>query len=85
MFRLDKKIKIALYIVCLCALFAPVAQAYVDPGTGSYIFQIIIASFLGSLFFIKRTWRAFKLFVREKFLPKKTQAPEIIIQDNDHE
>ncbi len=27
--------------------------AYLDPGTGSYIFQILIAGLLGSTFFLK--------------------------------
>ena len=32
------------------------ACAYLDPGTGSYFFQIFIASILGVIFSIK-TWR----------------------------
>jgi len=31
------------------------ASAYLDPGTGSYIFQLLIASFLG-VGFLMRNW-----------------------------
>lgn len=33
------------------------AHAYLDPGTGSYFFQILIAGLLGVLFFMKNFWR----------------------------
>lgn len=29
---------------------------YIDPGTGTYIFQMVVAMLLGSLFAIKRFW-----------------------------
>jgi hypothetical protein len=32
------------------------AFAYMDPGTGSYIFQIVIAFFFGILFTVKQFW-----------------------------
>jgi len=38
------------------------AYAYLDPGTGSYIFQILIAVFLGGLFAIKLFWGRIKNF-----------------------
>ncbi len=31
------------------------ASAYLDPGTGSYLFQLFIASFLGVVF-LARSW-----------------------------
>ena len=33
------------------------AQAYIDPGTGSYVLKIVIASVLAAGFVIKATWR----------------------------
>lgn len=47
------RIKSVLYIVILFFLFPKLAHAYLDPGTGSYLFQILIAGLLGSLFFVK--------------------------------
>jgi len=36
------------------------AFAYLDPGTGSYIFQLLIATFIGGIFTIKMYWRKIK-------------------------
>lgn len=36
------------------------AYAYVDPGTGSYLFQMLIALFLGATFTVKHYWRSLK-------------------------
>ncbi len=36
------------------------AHAYMDPGTGSYIFQLLLAGLLGALFAIKTYWRSLK-------------------------
>lgn len=44
-------------IIPLLSLVCPQdAHAYLDPGSGSYIFQILIASLLGALFAIKVYW-----------------------------
>jgi hypothetical protein len=38
------------------------AQAYLDPGTGSYLFQILIAALVGGLFAVKLFWGRIRLF-----------------------
>ena len=38
-------------------LVAAPAHAYVDPGTGSYVFQLIIGAVLGAGVAIKMFWR----------------------------
>ncbi len=44
--------------------------AYLDPGTGSYFFQLLIASALGALFFIKQWGRKVTGFFRRRFRGK---------------
>ncbi|MEQ1554282.1 MAG: hypothetical protein ABL929_08900 [Ferruginibacter sp.] len=39
---------------------------YIDPNSGSYIVQMIIAAILGSLFFFKNAWLQVKLFITGK-------------------
>jgi hypothetical protein len=42
------------------------ASAYLDPGTGSFIFQTIIALLVGASFAIKTYWQRIKsLFARK--------------------
>lgn len=45
--------------------------AYLDPGTGSYIFQIIAASVVGGLYFIKRYYQYILACFRRLFMKTK--------------
>jgi len=38
------------------------AYAYLDPGTGSYVFQLVIAALLGAAFAVKVFWLRIKTF-----------------------
>ncbi len=53
-------------VLSLVLLFAvpSVAHAYLDPGTGSQVFQILIAVFVGAGFTLKVYWRRIKAFFR---------------------
>lgn len=44
-------------------IFTQQAYAYLDPGTGSYIFQLAIAVLIGGSFAIKLYWRKIKTFI----------------------
>lgn len=41
--------------------------AYLDPGSGSFILQLILASIVGSLFIFKNFWRRLISFIRGIF------------------
>jgi hypothetical protein len=45
----------------------PKLCAYLDPGTGSIIFQVIIAGLCGGLFVIKLFWTRIKTFFKGLF------------------
>ena len=36
--------------------------AYIDPGSGSYLVQVIIAAILGAAFYFKAIWHRIKAF-----------------------
>jgi hypothetical protein len=65
------KLRLFLYGILLWLIFPKQAHAYLDPGTGSYIFQILIAGLLASLFFIKSIIRKIKE-IFTKFSSKKS-------------
>jgi hypothetical protein len=44
-----------------------VTEAYLDPGSGSYLLQLLIAGLLGSLFVIRASWGKIKGFFRGLF------------------
>ena len=43
------------------------AQAYLDPGTGSYVLQLLLGTALGGLFALGVFWRRVVAFVRRIF------------------
>ena len=53
-------------LFCLsCAfslVFAQDAYAYLDPGTGSYIIQVVVAVVLGGFYALKVYWHRIKAF-----------------------
>jgi uncharacterized paraquat-inducible protein A len=55
------------FILVAAMMISTDACAYLDPGTGSYIFQVIIAMFIGSIFTLKIYWQKIKDFFRSFF------------------
>jgi len=42
-------------------------EAYLDPGSGSYLLQLLLAGLLGSLFVVKASWGKIKGFFQRLF------------------
>ncbi len=42
----------------------PVVFAYIDPMSGSIVFQVIVAGILGALFTVRRSWASAVRLVR---------------------
>lgn len=55
-------IRLLIAFVSLLSLFPSASYAYLDPGTGSYVFQIIVGIALGAAFAIKAFWVRIKMF-----------------------
>jgi len=49
---------------------------YIDPGSGSYLVQAIIAAVLGGLFYFKQKWIQIKSFFGRKGKQDQTDNPE---------
>ena len=59
--RLSSRRGRAVVFLLMCQwLLANTAHAYLDPGTGSYVFQMVIAVFLSAAFTIKHYWHSLK-------------------------
>ncbi len=43
-------------------MLIPSAAAYLDPGTGAVVWQVLVSSFLGVAFAVKLFWRRIKNF-----------------------
>jgi hypothetical protein len=51
----------ALFFLVLL-LFTRESEAYIDPGSGSYVLQLIVASFFAIVFTLKVFWRNIRAF-----------------------
>ena len=67
-----------LLLICLLILVgAEPAFAYVDPASGSYFFQFLLAAVLGGLVAVKLSWRRLKGKLISLFATKeKADEPE---------
>ncbi len=63
-------------VTLLHMVFALPAHAYLDPGTGSYIFQLLLAGVVGLAFVIKVFWSRIKGFFTRLFSRKQEQVKE---------
>jgi hypothetical protein len=55
--------------------FSKEAYAYVDPGTGSYLLQILVAGFLGLLYALRLYWARLKNFLTSRWLRSSKKNP----------
>jgi hypothetical protein len=60
----------------LLLIMADSASAYIDPGSGSYVFQLLIAGFLGALFAAKGLWRNAKGYFVEHLRKKNSRQDD---------
>lgn len=67
---MKKSILIIFYIGIFISLTSQ-AHAYLDPGTGSMMLQIVIASLIGGLFALKGYWSRIKSFFSNILFKKK--------------
>ena len=67
------------YLVLFSLIFAfgsRPAQAYLDPGSGSFLFQIIVGGILSAMFAIKLYFRKIKSFFSKKNSQEKNEQPK---------
>jgi hypothetical protein len=64
-------LKIYLNTLIFLCVYPSNAYAYLDPGTGSYIFQIILAFILAALFSLKKYWKKFCRFLDKNIFIKR--------------
>jgi hypothetical protein len=52
------------FLLLLLVIFPGSAHAYLDPGTGSYVLQLLIATVIGALFALKMFWKRVVTFFK---------------------
>ncbi|MAF80289.1 hypothetical protein CL629_04410 [bacterium] len=64
---------LAIFFIAFYFLIVPLtADAYIDPGTGSFLIQIVLATLLGASFTIKLMWAKIKRLFRRRGTPSSS-------------
>jgi hypothetical protein len=60
------------YVFLLCCIFPRLAYCYIDPGTGSFVLQILMSVVLSVVLALGKFWKNVKQFVAKSFFsPEK--------------
>ncbi len=62
--------RVTMFFVLIYLVFPRKAHAYLDPGTGSFMLQVIIGFLVGALFAIKMFWARIRGFFLDLFSGK---------------
>jgi hypothetical protein len=65
-----------MFILIFTLTFPYHAHAYLDPGSGSYMLQILLGTLVAGFFVIKQYWHRLKHFFKERFQKKEDQGHE---------
>jgi hypothetical protein len=79
MIRKEKKsliLKLLLFFFSVFFVFPRPVYAYVDPGTGSYIIQLVLGFVFGGLFAVKLYWGKIKQFFSNPSKKEKRKDKE---------
>ena len=69
--NLKRLTKWGILLTFLSLAFPQKAYAYIDPGSGSYFLQLLIAGLLGALYSIKIFWNRIRSFLTKRGVPSK--------------
>jgi len=61
------------------------ASAYLDPGTGSFIIQVLLAAVAGVGYLVKVFWNGIKNFFSSLFSSKRKTPPEGMSTNHDQD
>lgn len=71
--KFDKLANVCLVIGSLLFFTTYSAHAYIDPGIGSFVFQLLIAGLVGASFLIKIFWRRIVKFFKKNVLKQPVE------------
>jgi hypothetical protein len=66
---------VGIFFIYFSIVAIPNANAYIDPGTGSYVFQVVIGVLLGAAVAVKMFWRRIWRFVTRRSTHGPAEPP----------
>ena len=71
-----KKVQFILLILSAIVVLEKDAYAYIDPGSGSIMLQMLVAGLLGAAFTLKTYWRRIVSYFKKDFTEQETVTEE---------
>jgi hypothetical protein len=71
-----RRILVAAAMTVAWALLATPAEAYLDPGTGSYVFQMAVAAVVSAGFVIRAYWHRLRAFFNRRNRSRPASPPD---------
>jgi membrane protease YdiL (CAAX protease family) len=68
-----RKVIAGIVFFLFCPILAAPSYAYLDPGTGSYMLQLLIGILVGAAFAIRLYWKRIWSFLHERFSRRKNE------------
>jgi hypothetical protein len=65
----------AVFFAYFLLVLAPAAHAYLDPGSGSFFFQLLIAGLVGGAVTVRAFWGRIRGFFSRRGAKKETSPP----------
>jgi hypothetical protein len=78
---LKRLLAVCVFAMILYLAFPPSAHAYLDPGTGSFIFQLLIAGLAGVAFLVKVYWNKIMRFVSRRDTSEDQDQQETVNEE----
>ena len=78
------KNELSIFLVLIVMTCSQSAVAYLDPGTGSFMIQMLIAGIMGALFTLKLYWYRLKAFLARLF-GRDTETSTVTLDDKQSE
>lgn len=69
-------VRLVLAVLAFWLVLERPAHAYLDPGTGSYLFQLLVGAVFSALFGIRLFWTNIKLFFASLLSRKKSDSDD---------
>lgn len=74
--RAGQAITVGILFSLLGLVFSTPAYAYLDPGTGSYILQLLIGVLIGAAFAVRIYWKRICSFLNDRFSRRRKNEKE---------
>ena len=76
--RMTKLLPRAILVVAWLILLTRTAAAYIDPGSGSFLIQVVIAALISAGVAVKMFWRN----IKRAIFRRRTEVPDPDSDDN---